>query len=157
MVVTWFVCERVFNLSVALQCHHKPTPRNFQHHVHCSCPQSIPALGAARLSATMSQQVYHAMRHSQSSFETGPGSDYDFSDDQSIAGSFLAGMASIEADMDCSHDGDDFQDRSVSQHHSMAICDAQKTDKGTKGSAYSLQRWQCGDFGHCCLLWRRSL
>ncbi|KAK6005370.1 hypothetical protein QM012_008149 [Aureobasidium pullulans] len=57
----------------------------------------------------MSRQVYHAMRHSQSSFETGPGSDHD-SDEQSIAESFLAGMALIEADMDSSLDGDGSQD-----------------------------------------------
>lgn len=72
----------------------------------------------------MSRQVYHAMRHSQSSFETGPGSD-DSSDHQSIADSFLAGMESIEADLDPSHDGDGFQDLSVSQHPLMAIFDAQ--------------------------------
>lgn len=65
------------------------------------------------------------MRHSQSSFETGPGSDYDSSDNQSIADSFLAGMASIEADMDPSHDGDGSQDLSVSHNHPMAIFDAQ--------------------------------
>ncbi|KAH0021707.1 hypothetical protein KCU78_g6024, partial [Aureobasidium melanogenum] len=52
------------------------------------------------------------MRHSQSSFETGPGSDYDSSDDQSIADSFLIGMALIEADQDAFHEGDFDQQRS---------------------------------------------
>lgn len=69
----------------------------------------------------MSRQVYHAMRHSQSSFETGPGSDYDSSDDQSIADSFLVGMALIEADQDASHEGDFDQQcssqLSVSRHY----------------------------------------
>lgn len=73
----------------------------------------------------MSRQVYHAMRHSQDSFETGPDSDYDSSDDQSIADSFLNGMALIEADEGASLEDDLGQQRTsqlgVSHHDLMAM------------------------------------
>ncbi|KAG9601110.1 hypothetical protein KCU77_g2930, partial [Aureobasidium melanogenum] len=61
------------------------------------------------------------MRHSQSSFETGPGPDYDSSDDQSIADSFLAGMALIEADQDAYHEEGDFDQQRYSQIDDLPI------------------------------------